>query len=701
MLYPPEAADLLDFQAVKDLAAEHAATRKGRLRLREATPSADRAAVEPDLLQVDELLRLMERGHFFPAVAAAEVDDALPMLRIEGAVLTSEQCLAILAQSQAYANAYRFVLSHAEYAPTLDALARPFPPEDEVPRLIEGVFERNGLVRSNASPELSRIRAALAKARVAADRIFYKALRRYEAEGWLGDIRESVSNDRRVLALSASHKNKARGAFHGSSSKNSLVYLEPSECLEVNAEVGLLIEDERKEVRRILKALTKALRPFREVIARVDERLTDWDSLAARARFARAEGGVLPQWSDEVIYVEQGVNPVLRKVQREKGRGIVPLDVRLDLDHRLLLISGPNAGGKSLALKTVGLFQLMLQSGFLVPAHPRTTMRWFARVMADIGDAQSVENELSTYSGKLSKMREILAWCDPETLVLVDEFGSGSDPDLGAALAGVFLREIHQSGATGIFTTHYNSIKALAEELDGAQNANMAFDVESFEPRYTLEMGSPGSSYTFEVAQRVGIPKRLMNEARAALNEQTHHVDRLLVGLQKQRSALDRARGELDQRLRDLEELKADQSKRIAKLEDKLAKAAEANASGTDRLMWGRRLEQLSAAWSKAKSKKGKDEVIERATKLFAERNGVEKKATQRKETAKQAEVRQKLEAALAMPVKIGDKVKIVGGGRQQGEVLEIRRDKFLVRLGGVLSTWVDRKQFVHWGVDL
>ena len=701
MLYPPEAADLLDFQAVKDLAAEHAATRKGRRRLREATPSADRAAVEPDLLQVDELLRLMERGHFFPAVAAAEVDDALPMLRIEGAVLTSEQCLAILAQSQAYANAYRFVLSHAEYAPTLDALARPFPPEDEVPRLIEGVFERNGLVRSNASPELSRIRAALAKARVAADRIFYKALRRYEAEGWLGDIRESVSNDRRVLALSASHKNKARGAFHGSSSKNSLVYLEPSECLEVNAEVGLLIEDERKEVRRILKALTKALRPFREVIARVDERLTDWDSLAARARFARAEGGVLPQWSDEVIYVEQGVNPVLRKVQREKGRGIVPLDVRLDLDHRLLLISGPNAGGKSLALKTVGLFQLMLQSGFLVPAHPRTTMRWFARVMADIGDAQSVENELSTYSGKLSKMREILAWCDPETLVLVDEFGSGSDPDLGAALAGVFLREIHQSGATGIFTTHYNSIKALAEELDGAQNANMAFDVESFEPRYTLEMGSPGSSYTFEVAQRVGIPKRLMNEARAALNEQTHHVDRLLVGLQKQRSALDRARGELDQRLRDLEELKADQSKRIAKLEDKLAKAAEANASGTDRLMWGKRLEQLSAAWSKAKSKKGKDEVIERATKLFAERNGVEKKATQRKETAKQAEVRQKLEAALAMPVKIGDKVKIVGGGRQQGEVLEIRRDKFLVRLGGVLSTWVDRKQFVHWGVDL
>ena len=701
MLYPPEAADLLDFQAVKDMAAEHAATRKGRLMLREAQPRSERSSIEPELLQVDELLRLMERGHFFPAVAATEVDDALPMLRIEGAVLTSEQCLAIHAQFQAYASAYRFIMLHAEFAPTLEVYVRPFPPEEEVTRLIEGVFERNGQVRSNASPELSRIRSSLARARVAADRLFYKVLKRYEAEGWLGDVRESVSNDRRVLALSAAHKNKARGAFHGSSAKNSLVYLEPSECLEVNAEVGLLMEDERKEVRRILKALTRSLRPFREEIARVDERLTAWDSLAARSRFARAEGGILPQWSEDVIYVEQGVNPALRKAQREKGRPVVPLNVRLDPDHRLLLISGPNAGGKSLALKTVGLFQLMLQSGFLVPAHPRTTMRWFERIMADIGDAQSVENELSTYSGKLTKMREILAWCDPATLVLVDEFGSGSDPDLGAALAGVFLQEIHRSGATGIFTTHYNSIKALAEDLDGAQNANMAFDVESFEPRYRLEMGSPGSSYTFEVAQRVGIPKRLMQEARAALQDQTLHVDRLLVGLQKQRSSLERDRSDLDQKLRDLEALKADQSKRINKLEEKLAKAAEANATGTDRLMWGKRLEQLSAAWAKAKTKKSKDEVIERATILFAERSGIEKKSSQRKETAKQSASRQRLEAALLMPVRIGDKVKIVGGGRQQGEVLEVRRDKFMVRLGGVLSTWVERKQFVHWEVDL
>ena len=224
MLYPPEAADLLDFQAVKDMAAEHAATRKGRLLLREAQPRSERSAIEPELLQVDELLRLMERGHFFPAVAAAEVDDALPMLRIEGAVLTAEQCLAIHAQFQAYASAYRFIVVHAEFAPTLEVYVRPFPPEDEVTRLIEGVFERNGQVRSNASPELSRIRLSLARARVAADRLFYKVLKRYEAEGWLGDVRESVSNDRRVLALSAAHKNKARGAFHGSSAKNSLVY---------------------------------------------------------------------------------------------------------------------------------------------------------------------------------------------------------------------------------------------------------------------------------------------------------------------------------------------------------------------------------------------------------------------------------------------------------------------------------------------
>jgi DNA mismatch repair protein MutS2 len=376
------------------------------------------------------------------------------------------------------------------------------------------------------------------------------------------------------------------------------------------------------------------------------------------------------------------------------------LDIALRPTQRLVVISGPNAGGKSIALKTVGLFQIMLQCGILIPTHPKSVMTWFGRIMADIGDAQSVENELSTYSGKLTKMKEILAWADTQTLCLVDEFGSGSDPDLGAALASVFLDEIHTSGSYGVFTTHYNSIKALAEELDGCCNANMAFDVETFAPQYVLQLGVPGSSYTFEVAQRVGIPKRIMQAAREALATQTLAVDRLLVGLQKQRSQLDRTRTQISDRLADLETLKTTQAKYIADLETKLSKAAENNAEVSDQLMWGKRMEQWSLSWSKAKTQKAKKEIEERIVRTLSERHQVLEVQKQRAETAKQKADREELERLWTLPVKVGDKVKVLqGAGRQAGEIQEIRKDKFLVSLGGVLSAWMERPQFVHWDV--
>ena len=699
MLYPVNAGESLDFHILKGYVAEHAASRKGRMAIMSMEPNASQREVEPSLLQSDELLQLMERGHFFPAVAMAEVDDALPFLRIQNAVLTTEQFMAIKAQAESYANGYRFMLTYEVDVPMLAVSLKPFPPNPEIPQSIDRVLERNGQVKSNASSDLARIRTDLGKKRVAADRLFYKALKRYEAEGWLGDIRESVSNDRRVMAVSSSHKSKARGAFHGSSAKNTLVFLEPTECLEINAEVGLLIEEERKEIRRILQALTKTLSPYRAEIQNTDERLTVLDIILAKTRFAREEGACLPRISQNgEIDLRQALNPVLRRVQKAKQRQVVPLDIALRPSQRLIVISGPNAGGKSIALKTVGLFQIMLQCGILIPAHPKSVMSWFGRIMADIGDAQSVENELSTYSGKLSKMKEILDWAAEDTLCLVDEFGSGSDPDLGAALASVFLEEIHSSGAYGVFTTHYNSIKALAEELDGCCNANMSFDVQTFAPEYVLQLGVPGSSYTFEVAQRVGIPKRLMQAAKDALATQTLAVDRLLVGLQKQRSQLDRTRSQISDRLAELEKLKTTQEKYISNLESKLNRAAENNAEIHDQLMWGKRMEQWSLSWSKAKTQKAKKEVEERIVRTLSERHQVLEVQKKRAETAKQKEEREQLEQLWTIPIKVGDKVKVLqGAGRQAGEIQEIRKDKFLVSLGGVLSAWMERQQFVHW----
>jgi len=698
MVYPASAADTLDYRTLMFMVAEHAATDKTRQTLRELLPTADRQRTEETLTLVDELLRLMLQGYGLPAVATDPIDEALPLLKIQNAVLPVELCLAIKDQTEAYTSVYKFAGTHSEEAPVLASVLRAFPPIPEIPAAINQVFERTGQVRSNASSQLAEIRQELARARQKADRAFYKVLKRYDQEGWLADIRESVSNDRRVLAIQAAFKSKVRGAFHGSSAKGSLMYLEPLECLDINAEVGNLLEEERREIQKILRELTKELAPYRGDIQGVDQRLQQMDNLSARAQFARKTASCLPILSnDGEMEIIQGVNPVLDKVQRERGGDVVPLNVTMDPSSRMLVISGPNAGGKSLALKTMGLFQMMLQSGLLIPTHPKSTMRWFDRIMVDLGDAQSVENELSTYSGKLAKMKDMLLRANENTLCLVDEFGSGSDPDLGSAMASACMLALHDSQCFAVMTTHYNSIKSLGESLDGAINANMAFDINTFEPKYELIMGVPGSSYTFEVAQRVGLPKRILKAAKGILDEGTLVVDRLLVGLQKQRSNIDRTRTQVTQRLEELEELKGQQEQTIADLERKLSKAADANAEVSEQLMWGKRLEQWATSWQKATTQKARNEVKDRIVRLVSERVKEEKKQRKRKESEAQKAKRSRLEKLLKKPIKVGDKVKVLNGGRQSGEVLEIRKDRYLIQLGGVLSTWAERKDFVLW----
>jgi len=707
MLYPADAADSLDFTALKTMVGERAATPQARRRIEELQPEFSWEAQAEELERTDQMLTLYQQGHFLPAGATADTASALTLLRVREAVLSSEQFLALKAQTESYQNLYRFCGLHRASMPAVVQLLERTPPVDEVPLWIDKILERNGEVKTSASKELATIRNTLSRKRTAADRVFYKVLRRYESEGWLGDIRESVADDRRVLAVTASYKNRAQGAFHGSSSKQSLVFLEPGECLEINAEVALLREEETKEIRRILKALTAQLAPLREPLLASAERLIDLDFLNAKARFAFDEGACLPtihrygKGQDRRIplapvHLVHGINPVLRRVQAGRGKPVVPLQLTLGDPHRLVVISGPNAGGKSLALKTLGLFQLMLQSGLLVPVHPSSAFRWVEKILVDIGDAQSVENELSTYSAKLSKMKQLLVHAGPGSLCLVDEFGSGSDPDLGSALAQVFLKKLHESGTLGVFTTHYNAIKALAGSLAHATNANMAFDVKTFEPEYRLHVGSPGSSYTFEVAQRVGLPKALLAEAREALDGQTRSVDQLLVTLQRQRTTLDRTQNESGKRLRELEQLKADQEGRIAKLEDKLERVGSANAEVADRLAWGKRFESAAKLYAASKGPKARQEVMHEVVKLFAERAGRAKKDEKKAETKAQQAQRIRLEQLWAMPVNRGDKVRVLSGGRTPGELLEVKKDRYLVRLGN-LSSWMDRQQFIPW----
>ena len=697
MLYPESAFEALDFLEFKTMLSKFAVSSNGRRSIMEMLPSTHKNQKEMELYQGAELLEILKIDESLPPISRSEIDEAIPLLKIKNAVLDTAHFMSIRDQSESYKALYKFTQINDEVAPTLASSYRPFPPEDKIKKHIDKVLEKNGQIKSTASIELKSIRQEIAKKRVVADRLFYKALKRCEKQGILGDIRESVSNSRRVLAVNAPDKNKAKGAFHGSSAKNTLVFLEPNECLEINATVGVLIEEERREIRRILLNLTREIAPLSEKISITNKKIIELDVLFAKTRFAKKENAHLPEITENEIAFNRAINPVLKKTQEANTQEVVPLDLYMDKNNRLVVVSGPNAGGKSLALKTVGLLQIILQCGMLVPVGVGSKMKWFERIMTDIGDPQSIESELSTYSGKLSKMKEILRHSDDKTLCLVDEFGSGSDPDLGSSLARVFLSEIHKSNAFGIFTTHFNNIKALAEELSGASNANMSFDIESLTPQYTIQQGTPGSSYTFEVAERSGISKRIMAEAKKNLKEQTLSFDRLIVVLQNERKSLESTQKQVRAKLKDLESLKQLNEKRIQELETKLSKTGKNNTELTQQINWGKRMEQWANLWSKAKTQKLKKEVQDKIIKSLSERN-YEERARKKKEQMQGKKAAKKvLENLFLEPVKRGDKVKVFGGGAKKiGEVIEIRKDKFLVSLGDVLSTWLKRKEFVH-----
>lgn len=694
-IYPSDIIDHLEFTDVRKAAANYAVTKDGKQRLLELLPSSDLREIELNLTEVNELLSIYQSESSVPALSAADLKDALGLLRIKNAVLEAEQFLDVKQLVEAYNNLHRFCDNQKELLPTVGLRFRPFPPNFEIPAAIDKVLERNGVVKSSASPELTKIRTTLARKRASADRVFYKAVRKYQSLGLLGDVVESVHDDRRTLGVQAGFKGRVNGLLHGASNKHSLVFIEPGECVEINNEVAMLMDDEKREVRRILKELTQLLAEHRDELNAFSRIMSEIDFIHAKARYAYVEDACLPRLNHEgELTIIKGINPVLRHFHKTKNRAVIPLDLELDTEHRILVISGPNAGGKSITLKTVGLFQLMLQSGLLLPVDPKSSFPIIHRILADIGDSQSIENELSTYSSKLEKMKEFLNTSDDKTLFLIDEFGSGSDPDLGAVLAQVFLKSLNKRRAYGIATTHYNSIKSLAASLPGVMNGSMLFNGATLEPEYLLTTGQPGSSYTFEVAERAGIPKGLIQSARKRLKEGTRALDELLVELQKERHALGEERGEMQRRLQELETLKVQQTSQIAKLEDKVQKQSQTNADQSAQLMWGKRFEALVKSWNNSTNNQQRKSVVDRFKQMMSDRGGEVKKVEKKNLSKAKKQQLARLKKLTSEPVKVGDKVKLLNS-KQTGQIVEIKKDKYIIAYDNGISTTTERDKFI------
>ena len=475
--------------------------------------------------------------------------------------------------------------------PLLEQLTEDVYYTKEIIEQIDQVFDRNGQIKDDASTELFDIRARIRVLRNQINKNFDKELRRYNKDKVLAETLETFVNERRVLTVLSTFKRKVPGNIHGSSKTGSLTFIEPLVNVPLNNELEFLFDDERKEIHRILQALTALMVQYRPLIGAYQILLTRIDFLNAKCKLALEMEAVLPAINQHPSFqLKQAYHPLLRKANSAAGKSTFAQNVSLLQKSRMLVISGPNAGGKSITLKTIGLLQLMLQAGLLVPVAPDSQMCFFKQIYSDIGDNQSIENELSTYSYRLQRMKFFLGRANAQTLLLLDEFGTGSDPELGAALAEVFFEQMYALKSFAVITTHYSNIKLKADELPQAFNGCMLFNEKDLSPLYQFSSGQPGSSFTFEVAQLNGISKELIKEAKLRLDQQKVRLDKLLSSLQKERNQLLAQNKRLEEAAKAAEKAGQQHEQEIQKLVHKQTQVTQVQESSQRQLQAGKKM---------------------------------------------------------------------------------------------------------------
>jgi len=539
MKIPEKALTDLEFTTVLQQLSQLAITSMGKESCLCLQPLENEQELILQLESVSEFTASFANENRIPNHGFDDLTSEINLLKIENSVLELEGFRRIASASDIINILLKFFKKFKEYYPRLFEQSTDIEITKDLIIAINNVIDRFGEVRNDASPELFQIRKSIQTVRSKIGQSFQRALSQYTTADYLDDIKESVVENRRVLAVKAMHRRKVKGAIMGSSKTGSIVYIEPETTLQHTRELNNLQFEETDEIKRILLALTQYLQPYRPLLIQYQKYLILIDTYHARAKYAESTNSILPKInSNRELTLVNAFHPLLYLSNKKEGKTTFPQDIILTKEQRIIVISGPNAGGKSITLKTVGLLQLMLQTGMLIPVHEQSTVCFFDQIITDIGDNQSIENHLSTYSYRLKNMKYFIRKCNKNTLFLIDEFGTGSDPELGGALAESFLEEFYNREAYGIITTHYSNLKVLANELPNMSNANMQFDNRTLEPIFNLILGEAGSSFTFEVAQKNGIPYSLINRAKKKIERGKVRFDATIAKLQKERSQM-------------------------------------------------------------------------------------------------------------------------------------------------------------------
>jgi DNA mismatch repair protein MutS2 len=576
VIYPETFEQKLNFGKVRELLWEHCLSGLGREWISSMKFSTAYGEVTTWLQQTKEMLHIEEDGGEFPVTYYIDVRDALKRIRVEGLFLEEADLFDLRRSLGTIRDIIRFIRNKdAEAFPQLHALVAEVMVYPAVMDRIDSILNKQGKIKDNATPELSRLRKEVLSLQQSVSRRMVGILKKAQQDGLVeSDVSISIRDGRAVIPVLSANKRKLPGIVHDESATGKTTYIEPAEIVEINNEIRETLYAERREVARILTEISVFIRPYLDDLLFAYDFLGIIDFIRAKARFAQRIEGIVPEMTDTPDFKWLDArHPLLFLLHKALGKSVVPLSIEFTRDERIVLISGPNAGGKSVCLQTVGLVQYMLQCGLPVPVQEGSRMGFYEHILLDLGDEQSIENDLSTYSSHLLNMKHFVRYANERTLLLIDEFGTGTEPMLGGAIAEAVLEQLNTQGAYGVITTHYTNLKHYASQTAGIVNGAMQFDTHQLQPLFKLEVGSPGSSFAFEIARKIGLPETILAAAKERLGEDHIHFDKHLREIirdkryweQKRRSIRDRERKlegvseryekELDQITRERKEL--------------------------------------------------------------------------------------------------------------------------------------------------
>jgi DNA mismatch repair protein MutS2 len=678
-LYPDTALYQLEFDKVKALLEAHCKTVYAQDRAQNLRIHTHKDYIHKELRQTHEFAMLLRQAQYFPNDFTYHLQKELKLLGIPGALLVGEQWMLIRKLTVNAENIFRWFdpEKRAAFSAMAQVLADAYY-EKNIKDSIDAVLDEQGVVKDNASDDLQKIRLSLYKRRNELRRMFEKVIQKLAKAGYTADIDESFSNGRRVVAVFSEHKRQVKGILHGESDSRKTAFIEPEDTIELNNEVFALEHEEAKEVQRILRALTATMSMYAPLLNAYLQITGEFDFIKAKAKLGIDMNANLPELLDKAhIELINAYHPLLYLYNKSAGKNTMPVNIKLDAQQRILIISGPNAGGKTVTMKTIGLNQMMMQSGLLVPVSPDSQMGIFKQLFIHIGDTQNLEFELSTYSSHLMHMKHFIEVANGKTLFFIDELGSGSDPNLGGAFAEVILEELSRKHALGVVTTHYLNLKVMANHTQGIINGAMQFDEVHLLPMYKLIIGKPGSSYTFAIAERIGLPKSLINRARKLVDEDHFKLDKLLNRTEQDLQHLDKEKLQLHKLLRENEKLKKEMEQVLDKEKHRqqVELLKQQNQITEDRIIYlkdmERKLKQIVLDYKKAENK---NEVVKNLQQLLF-------KGKEQVVVNKLAKKVDKQYKETTGAIVVGSLVKLKKN-YQVGTVLEIRGKRAIIQIG-------------------